>query len=73
LKELKERRSGGETVLDEKALRSKLASILQRPRYSTLATGRREQLIDEFVNAARNSDTEETEGAEEGQDVPMWD
>ena len=46
-------------MIDEKKLREKLAWLLQRPRYSTLSTGAREPLIEDFVAAAKESEIAE--------------
>ena len=53
-------------MFDESKLRKKLKWLLSQARYTSLSTGRRERLIDEFVEAAKESEIAEVEAAAEG-------
>lgn len=51
-------------LIDETKFREKLAVILSKPRYTSLSTGRYEQLINDVVEAANQCEGVEVAEAE---------
>lgn len=46
-------------MFDEEKLRQNLETILKKPRYTTLSTGKRNQLIKELIDAAKSCEIHE--------------